>query len=179
MSDASKPDGDTPPPTFGDSWVSLALMVGFIILARTYLLEPFKIPTGSMEPTLIGHEDFGDRILTNKMAYIGSTEALLIAGAFLVLILQGLIWSVDYARGGFAKDSKPFAVVMVLIALRFLRAFRFEFYQPWFDTVGLALFGIVALHTLYWYVRNFTALKNYWSNVRWALFFSDSGLRTG
>ena len=45
-------------------------MVGFIVLGRIYLLEPFKIPSGSMEPTLIGHEDFGDRILTNKLAYV-------------------------------------------------------------------------------------------------------------
>jgi signal peptidase I len=54
---------------FWDTWQALVLMVALILGARFVLFEPFKIPSGSMEPTLIGHEDYGDRIWTNKTAY--------------------------------------------------------------------------------------------------------------
>ena len=43
----------------------------FIIamLIRTFIAEPFKIPTGSMEPTLHGDPRHGDRIFANKFIY--------------------------------------------------------------------------------------------------------------
>ncbi|MCX7805130.1 MAG: signal peptidase I, partial [Planctomycetota bacterium] len=49
--------------------LSLALALAAALLIRRYVFEAFKIPTGSMEPTLVGHEDFGDRIYTNKLAF--------------------------------------------------------------------------------------------------------------
>ena len=154
MSEQSKPAQKS----FYESWMSLALMVAFIVIARVYLLEPFKIPSGSMEPTLIGHEDFGDRILTNKLAYVSGSYALLAFGAMLLLILQGLSWAVEYARNPAAVYSAPFIATIFLVALRVVKAFRFSFYQNWFDWIGLGVFGLLALYTLYWYARNFRAV---------------------
>ncbi|MDY6842490.1 MAG: signal peptidase I [Thermodesulfobacteriota bacterium] len=44
-----------------------AIIVAVILalLVRTFLVQPFKIPTGSMEPTLL----IGDHILVNKFKY--------------------------------------------------------------------------------------------------------------
>jgi len=44
---------------------SLAWAVALALLLRTFIMAPFKIPSGSMRPTLIE----GDRILVNKFLY--------------------------------------------------------------------------------------------------------------
>ena len=44
---------------------SLAWAVALALLLRTFVMAPFKIPSGSMRPTLIE----GDRILVNKFLY--------------------------------------------------------------------------------------------------------------
>ncbi|MFH1024971.1 MAG: signal peptidase I [Planctomycetota bacterium] len=48
---------------------SLLIAVGIALLLRWLVVEPFKIPTGSMEPTLHGDARTGDRILVSKYAY--------------------------------------------------------------------------------------------------------------
>ncbi len=58
----------------GGDWISenLEAVIVAIIMAlviRQFCIEAFKIPTSSMEPTLIGRETGGDRILVNKFAY--------------------------------------------------------------------------------------------------------------
>ena len=63
-------------PRFRDTWQGFLLFVAALLALRFLVFEPFKIPTGSMEPTLIGHEDYGDRIVTNKLAYRGGTNPL-------------------------------------------------------------------------------------------------------
>ncbi|MCZ7643963.1 MAG: signal peptidase I [Planctomycetota bacterium] len=59
----------SPKPSAWKTWRGPGLFVVAILVARFFLFEPFKIPSGSMEPTLIGHEDYGDRIVTNKIPY--------------------------------------------------------------------------------------------------------------
>lgn len=51
-------------------WVE-ALIIAVIIamVIRTFVVQAFKIPTGSMEPTLHGDKRKGDRILVNKFLY--------------------------------------------------------------------------------------------------------------
>jgi len=44
---------------------SLLWAVGLALVIRTFIMAPFKIPSGSMHPTLIE----GDRILVNKFIY--------------------------------------------------------------------------------------------------------------
>lgn len=61
------------------SWTKLILL---ILALRWLLIEPFTIPTGSMEPTLHGSMEYfkGDRVAVNKLAYgvrIPFTEKLL------------------------------------------------------------------------------------------------------
>ena len=51
--------------------------VALALLIRTFVIEPYKIPTGSMKPTLLGVEldennnktHRGDKILANKFIY--------------------------------------------------------------------------------------------------------------
>ena len=58
-----------PPSTAAVVWrdniESLLWAVGLALLIRTLIMAPFKIPSGSMHPTLIE----GDRILVNKFVY--------------------------------------------------------------------------------------------------------------
>jgi signal peptidase I len=48
-----------------------SILIAFIIamIARTFIVQAFKIPTGSMEPTLHGDPKRGDRVLVNKFVY--------------------------------------------------------------------------------------------------------------
>ena len=39
------------------------------LVLREFVLEPFRIPSSSMEPALIGHENYGDRVFCGKRLY--------------------------------------------------------------------------------------------------------------
>ena len=97
---------------FWDSWWALGLMVAAIFFARFYIVEPFKIPTGSMEPELIGHDDYGDRIATNKLAYVSKLDVLKALGGALAIIIGGLAWSILYNR----ESSRPRIMRSIIIA---------------------------------------------------------------
>ncbi|HEY3322983.1 MAG TPA: signal peptidase I [Planctomycetota bacterium] len=81
-------DHVVPKQSFWDSVWGLAFLIVSILLGRHALIEPFKIPSGSMEPTLFGNENFGDRIVTSKLAYADSSRVMLVlaAAAFLVAV---------------------------------------------------------------------------------------------
>jgi signal peptidase I len=78
MNDTAKPA--PPADAYPESvrWVKEnfeAVVVAFVmaLIIRCFCLEVFKIPTASMEPTLLGdardHSRGGDRIMVNKLAY--------------------------------------------------------------------------------------------------------------
>ena len=48
---------------------SLAIAFVLAMVIRHFVVEAFRIPTSSMEPTLIGNEVSGDRILVSKFQY--------------------------------------------------------------------------------------------------------------
>jgi len=48
---------------------NLAIAAAIALGLRFFAMEPFQIPTGSMEPTLIGREGWGDRIFAGKFSY--------------------------------------------------------------------------------------------------------------
>lgn len=50
--------------------IAIALAIAFCV--RTYVIQTFKIPSGSMEPTL----DVGDRIVVFKLAYDFTSPAI-------------------------------------------------------------------------------------------------------
>ncbi len=52
-------------PAWRENLESILWAVGIALLIRTFIVAPFKIPSGSMRPTLIE----GDRILVNKFGY--------------------------------------------------------------------------------------------------------------
>lgn len=47
--------------------IAIALMLALVI--KFFMFEIFRIPSGSMRPTLFGANDRGDRILVNRLAY--------------------------------------------------------------------------------------------------------------
>jgi len=53
------------PSTFVDTAVQMFPVIAFVLVLRSFLYEPFQIPSGSMMPTLLD----GDFILVNKFNY--------------------------------------------------------------------------------------------------------------
>ena len=56
--------------------IVIAFLIAFVL--RTFVVQAFKIPTGSMQPTLLGAkyfgvDGFGDKILVNKFIYGAKT----------------------------------------------------------------------------------------------------------
>lgn len=48
---------------------ALFIALIFVLILRFFVIEPYKIPSTSMEPTLIGDPGCGDQILVNKFIY--------------------------------------------------------------------------------------------------------------
>jgi len=84
--------------SFWDTFPAMAFLVLSILFARWYVLEPFKIPSGSMEPTLFGHEDYGDRIVTNKLAYATPLQVWTVLGVSAVALAIGFVASKGWRR---------------------------------------------------------------------------------
>lgn len=72
------PQGPPPAPGAGalvffkDNLEAFAIAIVMALVIKHFCVEAFKIPTASMEPTLLGEERHppGDRILVNKFAYL-------------------------------------------------------------------------------------------------------------
>ncbi len=69
-SHGARPRSSGEAPTFSTAWwrenlESLAWAVVLALTIRTFIIAPFKIPSGSMHPTLLE----GDRILVSKFTY--------------------------------------------------------------------------------------------------------------
>jgi signal peptidase I len=69
-----EPEATTPPPKsrkrsganpFVELLVILAVAFGLAYVVQAWVVKPYRIPTGSMEPTL----DVGDRVLVNRLVY--------------------------------------------------------------------------------------------------------------
>ena len=54
-----------PPETFRENVESILWAVAVALVIRTFIIAPYKIPSGSMHPTLLE----GDRILVSKFTY--------------------------------------------------------------------------------------------------------------
>ena len=66
MPQVAIPIGPSIPHVESNLHIAIAFVLAMII--RHYVVEAFKIPTGSMEPTLIGDPAEGDKILVNGSA---------------------------------------------------------------------------------------------------------------
>ncbi|MBU0753941.1 MAG: signal peptidase I, partial [Planctomycetes bacterium] len=70
----------TGPPVLKNPWWKiitenlecLAVAGAMALIINLFFLQAYKIPTGSMQPTIIGNEEQGifDRILVNKFVYL-------------------------------------------------------------------------------------------------------------
>ena len=119
---------------------SFVIAIALALIVRTFVVQPFKIPSGSMRPTLIE----GDRILVNKYVYrfeepragdimvFKSVEIpqrdfikrLVAVGEDTVKIKEGKIWTNNrllntpsifrdnfyYNRGDYGEEGKTIAV---------------------------------------------------------------------
>ncbi|MGH9024386.1 MAG: signal peptidase I, partial [Acidimicrobiia bacterium] len=69
VASAGEDPGEAPPTSFARAareWVVLLVAAfGVALLLRTFLLQPFGIPSASMVPTL----QVGDKVLVNKISY--------------------------------------------------------------------------------------------------------------
>jgi signal peptidase I len=100
------------PQRFRDTGRALIFFVAVILFIRWFIFVPFKIPSGSMEPTLVGHEDYGDRIWTNQLIYQSPAFCLGVLGCALLLI--GIGWLAAWPR---RRSHSYWAVGAAMIVL--------------------------------------------------------------
>lgn len=91
---------EAPKETPTEAWLGLGAFVATVLALRFLIFEPFKIPSGSMEPTLIGHPDYGDRIVTNLLAYQSAWAVGWKVGLTLLIVLAGFLCSRKWRSKG-------------------------------------------------------------------------------
>ena len=80
-------------------WVESALVAFIMVMIiRTFIVQAFKIPTGSMEPTLHGDPKYGDHVLVNKYLYSLREPKRGEIVVFRTLNIEGLDWKKDYIK---------------------------------------------------------------------------------
>jgi signal peptidase I len=77
-----------------------SILIAFVIamIARTFIVQAFKIPTGSMEPTLHGDPKRGDRVLVNKFIYTLQKPKRGDIVVFKTVNIEGLDHRKDYIK---------------------------------------------------------------------------------
>ena len=78
-----------------------------VSLVQGFLVKAYRIPSGSMEPTLQGSAGGGDRILVNRLAYTGSGPG----GGDIVVFTRPESWASETGvprGGGFAGVVRSF-----------------------------------------------------------------------
>ena len=95
-------------------WASVALNMLMALVAislvQGFLVKAYRIPSGSMEPTLQGSADGGDRILVNRLAYLGSGPGT----GDIVVFTRPESWQAESAvprRGGIGGLARSFGDV--------------------------------------------------------------------
>ena len=89
---SGKPQNKSGVQGWAKSVVDIAVILLVVIAAKTAIAEPFYVPSGSMEPTLL----IGDELLASKFAYGYSTASL---PSFLVLPDSGRVFGALPKRG--------------------------------------------------------------------------------
>ncbi len=100
--DASKTGEDAPltaKEEMAEFLKTAVIAIFFAILIRTFLLEPFNIPSGSMKPTLL----IGDYLFVNKPAYGYSRYSF----PFGLAPLSGRVWAEEPQRGDIVVFKLP------------------------------------------------------------------------
>ncbi len=86
---------DQPPLTAREEWSDFfrtaLIAVALALVIRTFLFEPFNIPSGSMKPTLL----IGDYLFVNKPAYGYSRHSFPFSG----VPIEGRVWAKPPQRG--------------------------------------------------------------------------------
>jgi signal peptidase I len=85
--------------SFFETVRTLVYAVAIALVVRTFLFEPFNIPSGSMKPTLL----VGDYLFTSKYAYGYSRHSF----PFSLPLFDGRIWSALPERGDVAVFKLP------------------------------------------------------------------------
>jgi signal peptidase I len=69
---ASVTERRTPLRAWRENIEALVMAIAMALFLKHFVIEAYKIPTGSMQPTLIGDEEAGiqDRILVDKLSYL-------------------------------------------------------------------------------------------------------------
>ena len=78
-----------------------------VALVQGFLVKAYRIPSGSMEPTLQGSADGGDRILVNRLSYLGSGPGV----GDIVVFTRPDSWQSETAvprSGGIASVARSF-----------------------------------------------------------------------
>jgi len=69
QSERPRSSGDSPAHVVREWGESLGIALVLALVLRHFVVEAFKIPTKSMEPTLVGDTSSGDKILVSKFMY--------------------------------------------------------------------------------------------------------------
>src|SRR5438105_10775473 len=74
-------------------------LIAAIFYVKFFIFDfRIKVPTGSMEPTLHGHPDYGDNVCVNRLAYASVLYAVSVVVGFLLIVGSGVALSGIWRR---------------------------------------------------------------------------------